>query len=105
MLFRSIVVTSVLTIALALSGTFASMASVSAVARLVVYVGTAAAVLSLRRQGRAPFTVPGGPVVPVAALAVCVTILVGATATQREAGAIALAVGAVLFVLAKVGSK
>lgn len=101
----AIVVTSVLTIALALSGTFASMASVSAVARLVVYVGTAAAVLALRRAGRAPFTVPGGPLVPVAALAVCVTILFGATAAQREAGAIALAVGAVLFGLAKVGSK
>jgi APA family basic amino acid/polyamine antiporter len=101
----AIVVTSLLTIALALSGTFASMASVSAVARLVVYVGTAAAVLSLRRGGRAPFTVPGGPVVPVVALAVCVTILFGATAAQREAGAIALAVGAVLFGLAKVGSK
>jgi len=99
----AIVLTSLLTIVLALSGTFASMATVSAVARLVVYVGTAAAVLSLRRHGRAAFTVPGGPVVPVIALLVCVSILAGATSVQREAGAIALAIGAGLFVLAKAG--
>ena len=98
----AIVLTSLLTIVLALSGTFASMATVSAVARLVVYVGTAAAVLWLRRSSRAAFTIPGGPVVPVVALAVCVSILAGATAVQRESGVIALAIGAVLFVLAKV---
>ena len=101
----AIVLTSFLTIALALSGTFASMATVSAVARLVVYVGTAAAVLALRRQGRAAFTVPGGPVVPVVALLVCVSILAGATPVQRESGVIALAIGAVLFVLAKAGRR
>lgn len=101
----AIVLTSVLTIGLALSGTFASMATVSAVARLVVYVGTAAAVLWLRRASRAPFTIPGGPVIPVIALAVCVSILAGATPVQRESGAIALAIGAVLFVLAKAGKR
>lgn len=101
----AIVLTSFLTIALALSGTFASMATVSAVARLVVYVGTAAAVLALRRKGRAAFTVPGGPVVPVVALLVCVSILAGATPVQRESGVIALAIGAVLFVLAKAGKR
>jgi len=101
----AIVLTSLLTIVLALSGTFASMATVSAVARLVVYVGTAAAVLALRRKGRAAFTVPGGPIVPVVALAVCVAILAGATPVQRESGIIALAIGAVLFLLAKIGKR
>jgi amino acid transporter len=101
----AIVITSVLTIGLALSGTFASMATVSAVARLVVYVGTAAAVLWLRRGSRAAFTIPGGPIVPVVALAVCMAILAGATPVQRESGIIALAIGAVLFVLAKVGRR
>ena len=99
----AIVLTSLLSLTLALSGTFASMATVSAVARLVVYVGTAAAVLALRRTGRAVFTIPGGPIVPVIALAVCVSILAGATAVQRQSGAIALVIGAVLFALAKFG--
>lgn len=101
----AIVVTSLLALALALSGTFASMATVSAVARLVVYVGTAAAVLALRRQGPARFTVPGGPAIPVIALAVCVSILAGATATQLESGVLALAIGAALFLLAKAGTR
>jgi amino acid transporter len=101
----AIVLTSLLSLALALSGTFASMATVSAVARLVVYVGTAAAVLALRRTGRAAFTIPGGPLVPVVALAVCVSILAGATPVQRQSGAIALVIGAVLFLLAKAGRR
>ena len=42
---------------------------------------------------------------PVTALAVCVSILEGATPVQRESGAIALAIGAVLFVLAKAGKR
>ncbi len=101
----AIVLTSLLSLVLALSGTFASMATVSAVARLVVYVGTAAAVLALRRNGRAAFTVPGGPLIPIVALAVCVSILAGATSVQRESGAIALVIGAVLFLLAKLGKR
>ena len=101
----AIVVTSLLTLVLALSGGFASMATVSAVARLVVYVGTAAAVLQLRRSGPARFTVSGGPIVPLVALAVCVAILAGATPAQRQSGVSALAVGAVLFVLAQLWRK
>jgi amino acid transporter len=101
----AIIVTSLLSLALALSGSFASMATVSAVARLVVYVGTAAAVLSLRRKGPAGFTIPGGPLVPVVALAVCVAILAGASAVQLRSGAIALAVGGALFALAQAGRK
>ncbi len=101
----SIVLTSLLALALALSGSFASMATVSAVARLVVYVGTAAAVLALRRQGRAAFTTPGGAVIPILALGICVSILAGATATQLQSGALALVIGGVLFALAKVARR
>jgi hypothetical protein len=71
----------------------------------VVYVGTAAAVLALRRQGPAGFTIPGGPVVPVLALVICVGILSGATAAQLRAGLLALAVGGALYGLARAGRK
>jgi len=101
----AIVFTCLSTLALALSGTFASLAAVSAVARLVIYSGTCASVLALRRQGRAPFTIPGGPIVPGLALAVCLTILWGATSAQLQAGGQALLVGAVLFLIARVGAK
>jgi amino acid transporter len=84
------------------SGSFAQLAVVSAVARLLVYAGTCASVLALRRKSRAPFTIPGGPVVPVVALLVCTGILWQTPLFQLRGGAIALAAGAVLFLLARV---
>ena len=97
----AIVLTSGVALALALSGSFSKLALASAVSRLLVYAGTAAAVLALRREGRAPFTIPGGPVVPVAALAVCVALVAGATREQFVIGGAALAAGAVLFAIAR----
>jgi amino acid transporter len=97
----AIVFTCVITLVLALTGSFAALAATSAVTRLLVYAGTCASVLALRRTGRAPFTVPGGPVVPVLALVISVAILYGASAAQLQAGAIALVLGALLYAVAR----
>jgi len=97
----AIVATCLTTLALALTGSFAQLAAVSAIGRLIVYSGTCASVLRLRRQGPAPFTIAGGPVVPVVALAICVAMLAGATGDQLQRGGLALVVGAVLFVIAR----
>jgi APA family basic amino acid/polyamine antiporter len=99
----AIVFTCLVTLALALSGTFAKLAVVSAVARLLVYGGTCASVLALRKQGRAPFTIPFGPLIPIVALVVCAGILAGATMAQLRGGAIALAAGAILYVISRRG--
>jgi APA family basic amino acid/polyamine antiporter len=101
----AILFTGVLALGLALSGSFAMMAKVSALARLVVYAGTCASVLVLRRQGPAPFTVPFGPVIPIAALLVAIGIAFGADDLQRKMGLIALAAGAVLYLVARRSSK
>ena len=109
--FNAIIATAAVALALALSGSFVKMAAISAVARLAAYAATAAATLALRRQDRtrqdriggtsiAMFRIPGGPVVPILALATSLLILVGATPEQLGAGAIALAIGALLFALA-----
>jgi amino acid transporter len=97
----AIVVTSLVALGLALSGNFATLAASSAVSRLMVYAGTCASVLVLRRQGPAAFTIPGGPVVPVVALAISLAILGGATTLQLQVGAIALVVGAALYATAR----
>lgn len=97
----AIVITSLVALGLALSGNFATLAASSAVSRLVVYAGTCASVLALRRQGPAAFTIPGGPVVPVIALLISLAILFGATPLQLRVGAIALVVGAVLYAIAR----
>jgi amino acid transporter len=98
----AIIVTCLVTLVLALSGSFATLAMTSAITRLLVYAGTCASVLALRRQGRAPFTIPLGPVIPVLALVLSVAILYGANRGQLQMGAYALAIGAALYVIARV---
>jgi APA family basic amino acid/polyamine antiporter len=102
----AILVTSGVALTLALSGTFVTMALVSAVARLVVYSTTCASVLRLRspefagRVNPAAFVVPFGPLIPTAAIAISLAMLAGATSRQLIAGGVALASGAVLYIIA-----
>lgn len=98
--------TTIVLVALALSGSFVFLAAVSAVARLVIYLSTCIATLRLRhpsaasRVAQATFTVPFGPVIPVAASLVTLSILAGATTQQLLSGVVALVVGAVLYAVA-----
>jgi len=101
----AIIITSLVALALALFGDFVTLAASSAVSRLLVYAGTCASVLVLRRQGPAAFTIPGGPVVPVIALVISLAILGGATSLQLQVGGYALVAGAVLYVIARRGAK
>jgi basic amino acid/polyamine antiporter, APA family len=103
---NAILVTAGVALVLAVSGTFQSMAAVSAIRRLVVYLATCASMLRLRSSRfegvvKPPvFVVPFGPIVPVAAIAIAMTILAGATPIQLRNGAAALVVGAILYALA-----
>jgi amino acid transporter len=87
---------------LALSGSFAQLATLSVVARLATYFGTAAAVLVLRRKH--PDTpgvvrMPGGPIIPVAALLLCVAFAASAETRNLIAGGIAIVVGLALYAI------
>ena len=102
---NAIVFTSAVALTLALSGSFAQIALVSALARLLMYGGSAAATLRLRSPRfagvvrPAGFTAPFGPVMPIAAMGVCVALAAGATRQQLLGGVVALAVGAVLYTM------
>lgn len=102
--------TSLVLVALALSGSFVFMAAVSAIARLVVYLSACSATLRLRaddmigKVGDAQFRAPLGPVIPLIAIAICISFLFGATQQQLLAGVAALVVGAALFVMATRGA-
>jgi len=93
-------------LALALTGSFVQLAAVSAVARLVMYLAVTTATLVLRHRTpdeemrAAEFTIPLGPVVPVLASVVALSILAGATQQQLLSGALALAAGGVLYLIA-----
>jgi APA family basic amino acid/polyamine antiporter len=102
----AILSTAAVSLVLAATGSFVTMAAASAVSRLVVYVATCAATLRLRSPvfaGTVPaptMTVPFGPVIPLVALVIALAILAGATSQQLQAGVYALAAGAVLFAAA-----
>ena len=108
---NAILITAAIALVLAVSGTFVTMAAASAISRLIVYFATCASALRLRamaeRAGVAPalFRVPLGPVVPAAAMLIALVIIVTATPAQVVGGAVALSVGAGLFLIAAAGKE
>jgi basic amino acid/polyamine antiporter, APA family len=77
-----------------------NLAVLSAIARLATYIGTCLAVPVLRRKlPTTPRTIrlPGGPVIPILALVICLLFLSAAETKNFIAGAIALAVGALIY--------
>jgi APA family basic amino acid/polyamine antiporter len=106
---NAILVTSSVSLVLALSGKYAELALASAISRLLVYVATCASTLRLRSAAfagtvNAPtFVVPFGPTIPAAAIIIALTMLAGARREQLIAGILALVAGAVLYAIAARG--
>jgi APA family basic amino acid/polyamine antiporter len=97
---NAIVTQAAVALVLALSGSFVQLAMLSIIARLATYMGTAAAVPVLRRKfPRTEHTVvlPGGPLIPIAALLLCLIFLASATRWNLIAGVIALGVGVLIY--------
>lgn len=96
----AILATVAVMLALTLGGSFASQVRISAIARLLSYGATCAALIVLRRSPAAPaagFTIPGGEIVAVAALLLSAWHLSNSTwADARDAG-IAAGVGCVVY--------
>ncbi len=96
----AILVSSVVMLALTLSGSFVTLAAISTVIRLVTYVATCAALLRLRRQPNAPpamFTAPFGRLAACAALVLSAWLLTNTTRSDAWTTVIASAAGLVLF--------
>ncbi|WP_425603117.1 APC family permease [Lysobacter soli] len=96
----SIVLIGAVSLALALSGSFVQLALLSVVSRLCTYLGTAGSVLVLRhkhgdREGA--LRLPGGPLIPIAAIVLSLALLASAQVANLIAAAIALVIGAVVY--------
>ncbi len=81
-------------------GVAEELAVLSTIARLATYIGTCLAVPVLRRKMPATertIRLPGGPVIPIAALVICLLFLSAAETKNFVAGGIALAVGALIY--------
>jgi len=99
--YVAILATALLGCACAMYSGFASLAAISAIARLLTYMSTSAALPVLRRKmpdAERWFMVPGGPIIPIAALAISVWLLMGSTQTQILISGATLAAGAVVYV-------
>lgn len=96
----AIVMQFVISLALALSGSFAGLALLSMVTRLLAYIGTAAAVLVLARRYRdrpGALKLPGGPLIPALALLLSVGLLLSASWQNLLAVGVALSLGALIY--------
>jgi len=95
----SLLVSYALVGAIALSGSFAELAALAVIGRLVQYLPTCLAVLVLRRRdaSRAPFRLPGGPSLPLLTLGLTGALLLQATVFQLAAGGLAFAAGLPLY--------
>ncbi|GGD51392.1 APC family permease [Pseudoxanthomonas indica] len=96
----AIITQGVLALTLALSGSFVKLALLSVVARLCAYIGTVLSLLVLqRRYANHPgaLKLPGGPIIPLAALLLSLGLLASATLGNLLAAGVALAVGALLY--------
>ena len=96
----AIIFSSVVILALTLFNSFVSALTISAMIRLLLYVITAICLIVLRRRKGQPtpeFSVPGGLLVPVAAVALSVWLLSNSTLREARDVGIAAAIGLVLF--------
>ena len=95
--------TWLLACSLSLSGTFVELAVLGVVARFAQYIPTCIAVLVLRKR-RGPgdgFRIPGGPVIPLVTVALCLTLLAQSDPSRLLKGGIALLVGVPLYALSR----
>ena len=100
----SILITAAVMLALTLSGTFVYAATISAIARLLTYAASCAALPVLRKRERdlpALFRAPGGVVLAIVALVLCAWLLSNSSGEQRRDSAIAGAIGLLVYVLCK----
>jgi amino acid transporter len=99
--YVAILATALLGCACAMYSGFASLAAISAIARLLTYMSTSAALPVLRRtmpDAQRWFMVPGGAMIPIAALAISVWLLMGSTRAQILISVATLVAGAVVYV-------
>src|SRR5437870_10951923 len=94
--YVAIAITATVMLVLTLQSSFVAALTISAIARLVTYAATCAALPVLRRRKDAPkalFRLPGGQIIAVASLVLAAWLLMNSTLYEAVAATIAAAVG------------
>ena len=100
--YVAVIATALLGCLCAMYSGFASLAAISAIARLLTYMSTSAALPVLRRKmpdAQRWFRVPGGLGIPIASVAISAWLLMGSTKPQISISGATLLAGAVVYVL------
>jgi basic amino acid/polyamine antiporter, APA family len=100
----AIVTHAILSATLAITGSFAALAVLAVLLTLIVYLSCCLATIQLQRKdvradGAVPFTIPGGPVIPVVAAAIIVWLMASSTLKEFVALAIMLTIASPLYLL------
>jgi amino acid transporter len=98
--YISIVITAAVMLVLTLKSSFVAALTISAIARLVTYAVTCAALPVLRRKSAAPkafFRLPGGAFIAVAAILLSAWLLANSTAKEAIQSAVAATVGLAIY--------
>jgi len=98
----SIMITAAIMLALTLKSSFVAALTISAIARLVTYAVTCAALPVLRRRADVPkalFHLPGGTMIAIASLVLATWLLMNSTRYEAIASTIAAAVGFAIFLV------
>ncbi|HQR34051.1 MAG TPA: amino acid permease [Blastocatellia bacterium] len=98
--YISILLSACIILGLALSGTFIQLAAISVIARIAMYASTCAALPILRRRGDvspAAFRLPGGLVIAVVSVALCIWMLSTITSQEAIKTSIFLLIGFVIY--------
>jgi amino acid transporter len=96
----SVCVFSLVSFSFAATGSFAHLAVVSSMARLIFYGFTCASVPVLRRSMPlvgVSVVLPGGVIIPAIALTLCACLITGVSKTQALTGTVAFAFGAFVY--------
>jgi len=95
----AIILFIVLAMVISLSGSFTMLATLSAMARMLTYIGTAGALLILRRKlpEKPAFRIAGGPLIPILTILISAGLLLAATKIQWITGLSAVAVGFLIY--------
>jgi amino acid transporter len=99
----AIIATAAVMLALALSGSFTSVLTVSVIARLLSYVVTCAALITLRRRDeremrfKAQFKAPAGVAASIASLGLSAWLLANSSATEARNATVAAAAGLLIY--------
>ena len=108
--YIAIIVYACIVATVSISSSFTQLAVLANVTALTLYLMCVAASVELQRRdvrsdGAIPFSVPGGPVIPILAAAVILWLL--SNATRREFGveALLLAVASMFYLIRKTGGQ